>query len=150
MTLTCQHLCPLEEVFSADLDGLLGGAGGTSRTSHRVPLDVLCNWHRCLHEEKEDRRREKEDSEKEREKKKDNWVIERWFSRSVHQYILFVFRGLKFFQVFHILSRLLTNTQMTFYLRSSLTCWELHDKIGTTLTSVSLTGNDSKQPGSLA
>lgn len=54
---TCQHLCPLEEVFSADLNGLLGWAGGTSRTSHLVPLHVLCNWHWRLHEEKKDRSR---------------------------------------------------------------------------------------------
>lgn len=51
VTRTCQHLRPLEEVFGADLDGVLGGAGGTSRTSHLVPLRVLCNWRRGLNEE---------------------------------------------------------------------------------------------------
>lgn len=50
---TCQHLCPLEKVLGADFDCLLGWTGSTGRTGHLAPLRVLCNWHWCLHEDRQ-------------------------------------------------------------------------------------------------
>lgn len=50
---TCQHLCPLEKVLGADLNGLLSCTGSAGRAGHLAPLRVLCSWHWCLHEDRQ-------------------------------------------------------------------------------------------------
>lgn len=50
---TCQHLCPLEKVLGADLNGLLSCQGSAGRAGHLAPLRVLCSWHWCLHEDRQ-------------------------------------------------------------------------------------------------